>query len=201
MLTISSEDILDFWFGDQASPVAVNEQKKDLWWAKNDHADAEIRKRFESVCNAVASGELGEWKNSARGMLATIVCLDQFPRNIYRGDSRSFAWDPMALACSRELIKTGMDHQLPAIQRLFGYLPLEHSESLADQDEMVRLTADLRGNVEQEARGIFDGFHDYALRHREVIAKFGRFPHRNEILGRTSTHEELVFLSKPGSSF
>ena len=131
-------------------------------------------------------------------MLARILLLDQFTRNIFRDTPRAFAGDAQALALAATLVAAGRDKNLAPCQRWFAYLPFEHSESLLDQERAVALFAGLRREMQNET---FDGAYDYALRHREVITLFGRFPHRNAILGRTSTAEEIEFLKQPGSSF
>ncbi len=131
-------------------------------------------------------------------MLARILLLDQFTRNAFRDTPRAFAGDAQALALAESLVAAGRDKNLTPHQRWFAYLPFEHSESLLDQERSVALYSGLRREMQNET---FDGVYDYALRHREIIARFGRFPHRNAILGRASTAEEIVFLGQPGSSF
>ncbi|MGE5539440.1 MAG: DUF924 family protein [Gemmatimonas sp.] len=182
-------DVLAFWFGDVAGDDFRS--RKPLWFEPDAAFDAEVRNRFEDVHFAAARGELSSWRADPRGALALVIVLDQFPRNMYRGTARAFATDPQALAVAREAIDRGFDRQLAPVLRLFLYLPFEHSESLADQDRSVALFAEL-GDAETL---------DYARRHREIIARFGRFPHRNAVLGRASTAEEVAFLKEPGSSF
>lgn len=131
-------------------------------------------------------------------MLARILLLDQFTRNAFRNTPRAFAGDAQALALAESLVAAGRDKNLTPHQRWFAYLPFEHSESLLDQERSVALCSGLRREMQNET---FDGVYDYALRHREIVTRFGRFPHRNAILGRASTAEEIVFLGQPGSSF
>jgi uncharacterized protein (DUF924 family) len=138
------------------------------------------------------SGDFDHWRETAAGCVALCILLDQAPRNLFRGDPRSFASDAAARAVTRHALARGLDRDLPQEQRAFLYLPLEHSENLADQEACVRLFAGLDENP--------DGL-DYAVRHRDIIARFGRFPHRNAVLGRTSTPEETEFLTQAGSSF
>lgn len=136
--------------------------------------------------------------DDAPSRLAEILLLDQFTRNIFRDTPRAFAGDAQALALANDLMNNGLDLTLPPFMRWFAYLPFEHSESLADQEHAVALFTRLRTDTQD---GAFDAALDYAIRHRDVVARFGRFPHRNAILGRASTAEELSFLSQPGSSF
>lgn len=185
-----------FWFGTQADDALVAQERSRLWWGKDARTDREIERRFAAIAAKAARGELDDWAATPQGRLALILLTDQFPRNMYRGTPQSFASDPQALAWCKEGIAAGMDAALRPVERIFFYLPLEHAESLADQDRAVALFAELAAGA-----AAFDGFLDYARRHREVIARFGRFPHRNRILGRTSTAGELAFLRQKGSSF
>jgi uncharacterized protein (DUF924 family) len=139
--------------------------------------------------------------NTSRGRLALILLLDQLPRSIHRGTPEAFAQDAAARQVADSGLAAGADRLLRPIERLFFYLPFEHSEDLADQHRSVRLFRELGESVLESQRDVFSGFLDYAVRHREVIERFGRFPHRNRILGRESTPEELAFLEEPGSSF
>ncbi len=163
--------------------------------------DETIRRRFQAGVAKAANRELDVWASQPGGCLALILLTDQFPRNIHRGTPQAFACDALALAWSRDGIRQGFDQQLRPIERVFFYLPLEHAESLADQDESVRLFEKLTAEVDAKDRPIFAGFLDFAVRHQRIIARFGRFPHRNQILGRVSTPEERIFLSEAGSSF
>ena len=140
-------------------------------------------------------------RTSPSGLLASIICLDQFPRNMYRETPQSFAYDSAALDLAKRLRQLNWDQQLPAVYRVFAYMPYEHSEELAMQDIMVHLLDDLRKQVASSEREVFDGFYQFGIQHQKVIQRFGRFPHRNAILGRESSDEEKVFLSQPGSSF
>ncbi len=197
----TTDSILEFWFGGHTSNREINDHKKSLWWSKNDQADQQIKERFESISNAVYRGEKPEMQRSARGLLASIICLDQFPRNMYRGTARSFAFDQVALRLAIEMVDKAWDQTLPPIYRLFAWLPFEHSEDIAMQDKSVMLYDNLRKSVEPDERDMFDEYYRFAYRHFEIIDRFGRYPHRNRILGRESTAEELAFLSQPGSSF
>ncbi|WP_341889922.1 DUF924 family protein [Variovorax sp. YR752] len=179
--------VLDFWFGDQ--PAARAE-----WFRKDPAFDAQIRERFGALVEAVLAG--ASFGDSAAERLARIVVLDQFTRNTFRDTPRAFAGDGLARSLAQAMTEVGDDLQLPPWQRAFAYLPFEHAEDEALQDVSVRCFEALA----QEAPALRDML-DYALKHREVIRRFGRFPHRNTILGRKSTAEELAFLEQPGSRF
>lgn len=185
------DEVLEFWFpADQA-------RASKLWWGKDPQLDAEIRERFGPTLRAARAGELDHWAELARGRLALIVVLDQLSRNIHRNDPEAFAADARARALTEEGLARGHDRELQAIERLFFYLPLEHSESLDDQERCIALMQALADEFGEQ----YVGYVDYAVRHRDIIARFGRFPHRNAVLGRPSTAEELEFLTQPGSSF
>ena len=186
--------VLDFWFLPEDHPG--NGAYRVAWFRKDDAFDAAIRAGFGADVEAALSG--AACQGTARALLARIVLLDQFTRNIFRNTARAFAGDAQALALARMLVAAGRDKNLSAWQRWFAYLPFEHSESLLDQERSVALFAGLCREVQNDA---FNTAYDYAVRHREVIARFGRFPHRNAILGRESTAAEIAFLDQPGSSF
>jgi len=194
--------VLTFWFGeDEPDDAKLARRQRALWWSKNEATDSEIAARFESWVTAVAAGELKTWAATPSGLLALILLTDQFPRNIYRGTPQSFAYDPQALRWSRNGLAKGMDRKLRPVQRVFFYLPFEHAESRADQEQALRLFQQLLDEVPDAQKAVFDGFMKFAVRHHDIIARFGRFPHRNAILGRKSTAEEEAFLRTPGSSF
>ncbi len=181
-----ADSILEFWFG-YDEPVSADHQRR--WFAADTGFDRLCVERFAGDQAAAAAGELDQWKRESHSSLALVILLDQFPRNMFRDTSRAFATDAAALGVARGAIAEGFDRQLPPLRRLFFYLPFEHSERLADQDESVRLCRDLtRGYPECGA------FLSYAESHREVIRRFGRFPLRNDVLHRTSTLDELVYL-------
>ena len=157
--------------------------------------DREIRDCFETVHEEAVAGELDAWKEEAQSCLALILVLDQFSRNMYRGDKRMYAADGKARTAARHAVEHAFDRELPPFQRLFVYLPFEHSEDLEDQHLSVELFRGLAGEMRS------DDLLVYAMKHLEIVERFGRFPHRNEILGRTTTPEEAEFLKGPGSSF
>ncbi len=178
----TSQDILHFWF---------EELSEKQHFVKDPALDAAIRQRFGATLEAAARCELFGWRSTTQGRLAEIVVLDQFSRNLFRDTPRAFAQDPLALVLAQELVASGQDRALPPTQLAFAYMPYMHSESAVVQAESVRLFAQ---------PGLEDNL-NFALRHQEIVVRFGRFPHRNSQLGRTSSAEELAFLSQPGSSF
>ena len=186
--------ILDFWFLPPAN--AGHGAYRPEWFRKDDGFDDAIRGRFGAAVESALGGAAG--KASDEVQLARILLLDQFTRNIFRGTPRAFAGDVQALQIAERLVASGHDKNLSPWHRWFAYLPFEHSESLLNQERSVALYAALAHEMQHEA---FNSAYDYALRHREVIERFGRFPHRNIILGRESTVEEIEFLEQPGSSF
>ena len=189
-----AQDVLDFWF----LPPDNRDygQARGEWFRKDDAFDAHIRARFGTLIDAAIEGGLRAWEATPHGALARLIVLDQLTRNVYRGTPRAFAGDAQALALAVALTQAGQDQQLPPMLRAFAYLPFEHAEDLAMQARAVELFQLL-----SQAQPGFDGMLDYAQRHQEVIARFGRFPHRNAMLGRPSTPEEVEFLRQPGSSF
>ncbi len=189
--------VIDYWFGANADDAA----KSHVWFKADAAVDDEIRTRFGALVEAAGRNELSAWTQTPEGLLALILLSDQFPRNIFRNTSRAFAYDPAALAHCKLGIARGFDILLRPIERVFHYLPLEHSESIEDQQEAVRLFSELVQTAATERKAVFADFLRYAERHRDVIARFGRFPHRNFVFGRASTPEEVVFLKQPGSSF
>jgi len=193
--------VLDFWFGAPGSAADVAARQRTLWFAKSAANDQIVGERFAETLVAAGKGELDDWATSPRGRLALIVVLDQFPHHIHRDHGQSFAYDALSLALAMEMVQRGEDAHVAPIERVFVYLPLEHAESMAMQDLSVALYDKLAHEAAVDERQLFDGFLDYARKHRDVVARFGRFPHRNELLGRISTPEEIQFLKQPGSRF
>lgn len=189
----TAQEVLDFWFGPGVGPHRG--KPRPAWFSKSDVFDDEIRARFAGLHAAAAQGEHEGWLAAPESGLALVVLLDQFPRNMYRGTPAAFASDAQALAAARKMVAQGFDVTLRPVERWFVYLPFEHAEDLDAQRESMRLFAQLADHAES-ADAI-----DYARRHHEVIARFGRFPHRNAILGRSSTAAEVEFLETRGSAF
>jgi len=176
------QDVIKFWF---------EETEPSQWWQKDKQFDREIAARFGRLHDAAVKGELSDWRDTPEGRLAEIIVLDQFSRNIYRDRPEAFAYDALAVVLTQEAIRSGDDKKLPIEQRGFLYMPLMHSESLQLHDTAMKVfdQPGLEGNYEAE------------VKHKAIIEKFGRYPHRNQILGRESTLDELGFLKMPGSSF
>ena len=192
---MTAQEVRDFWFGAPGSAAAGQPRKE--WFVKSEAFDEEIKQRFGAIIPQAIAGGLREWDaEGPQGVLARILVLDQFTRNAYRNTAQSFAGDALALAAARQLADSGAHKALPPLQRAFAYMPFEHAEDAFMQERAVELFTALAF----EHPG-FDDMLDYAHRHRGVIARFGRFPHRNEILGRASTQEEIEFLRQPGSRF
>ena len=187
----AAREVLEFWFG-----LAKGLGSPRIEWFRRDaRFDSEIRRRFGELHARAAKGECNAWRASPEPMLALVIVLDQFSRNLYRNDPRAYAQDELARECALEALGRGDDLGFIPVQRQFLYLPFEHSESLADQERAVDLMRSLESF--EETRGLTA----WAEKHRDIIRRFGRFPHRNAILGRTSTPEETEFLKRPGSGF
>ena len=190
--------ILDFWFAPQAGEDAAQPRvrvARDVWFSKDDAFDREIRERFGVALAAGIAGAFGEWCTTPLGSVARVVLLDQFTRNAFRGTPDAFAGDAGALATAQDAIGRQFDRALDPHERSFLYMPFEHSESLPMQERAVALFSALVAETGLDAQL------PWAERHLEVIRRFGRFPHRNDILGRVSSPEELAFLEQPGSRF
>jgi len=201
-MTATTAEVIDFWFGDLARPAAtVAGRQAALWWGKRPGNDAAVRARFGALVEAATAGELDDWAASPEGRLALILVTDQFPRNIHRDTPRAFALDDKARALCLEGLEAGDDRKLAPIQRVFFYLPLEHSEDPAHQQTCVDLMKTLARSAEGADRAEFEEFVRFAEAHQRTIERFGRFPHRNAILARPSTPAEIEFLEQPGSSF
>jgi uncharacterized protein (DUF924 family) len=184
--------VLKFWFPDDRDPSRL---QRELWFAGSVRVDAEVRERFLAEVEQAERGELDHWQATPAACLALIILLDQFPLMIFRGDARGYQDGDLALPVARNLVERGFDTHYTPTQRLFAYLPFEHSEDIADQERSLDLfykTKHLPGMASA---------YDYAVKHWEVVRRFGRFPHRNEALGRRSTPEEIEFLKLPGSGF
>jgi uncharacterized protein (DUF924 family) len=193
----SSAQVLDFWFGEDDLPAAEREKFSARWFARDDAFDERIRSRFSALIDAAIAGELDGWQQSPSSWLALLLLLDQFPRNIHRDSAMAFAGDVRAQRIALAGIARGDDQAIPAERRAFAYLPLEHSEDLSLQQHSVRLF-DALAAVGESPDARYVQYLDYARRHWDVIRRFGRFPHRNKVLGRTSTPEEQAYLDAGG---
>jgi uncharacterized protein (DUF924 family) len=198
--------LLDWWFGDPSEidrhdARAVAKRKHGLWFGYRKSQDVEARSRFGELTQKALGEALPGWEESPEGFLAKIVLLDQLPRMIFRGSADAFAGDSLALALARQALEQGQYRKLALIEQVFVYLPFEHAEDIAAQDISVAHFSRLRDECPPQDPKLFDDFLLYAHRHRDVVRRFGRFPHRNAALGRQSSDEETSFLQRPGSSF
>jgi len=195
------QDLLHWWFGQGTSATEIAAEKQRLWFGYRPQQDAEARERFGALVEQALNGDLQDWAELPEGWLALVLLLDQLPRMIHRDTPLAFAGDERAQQLVRDGLAHGGDMLLSPIQRVFIYLVLEHAENLAVQDLAVAHFTALRDIAAEHEQALFRDFLDYAERHREVISRFGRFPHRNAILGRDSSDAEQSFLQQPGSSF
>lgn len=199
-----AQAVFDFWF--QPGPGQPADAPRREWFQKDDAFDSDITRRFGALIDQALAGGLLEWDaEGPQSQLARILLLDQFTRNVHRGTPLAFAGDALALQAAQSMVDAGQDLALPPLQRAFVYLPFEHAEDMAMQEQAVALYTRMENDERDVApaatvKGIA-GMLDYAQRHREVIRRFGRFPHRNAILNRPSTDEEQVYLQQPGSGF
>jgi uncharacterized protein (DUF924 family) len=203
----SAFDVLNFWFGHRPYSLAQVQQHMRLWFGEpgapelTPQADELIRDRFGDLTRAAAAGTLSAWEASPRRRLALILLLDQFPRNIFRGTARAFAQDRQALSLTLTGLQFGADATLDPVERIFFYMPLMHSEDLDIEEEGVSAFRRLLAEAPPELHQVFKGSLDSAIEHRDIIARFGRFPYRNRSLGRETTAEERRWLENEGNSF
>lgn len=196
-----ARQVLDLWFGELDPRGGAPEDRVARWFKKDPSFDALLRDHFGALHGAIAQGQREHWLDRPWTRLAYVIVLDQFSRNMKRDRPGMFAADARALSAARGAVEQGVDRKLPRAGRTFLYMPLMHSEDLAAQDQCVELFAAMASEYEGEQRQSILSNHKYAVMHRDIVARFGRFPHRNAILGRESSPEELAFLEQPGSSF
>jgi uncharacterized protein (DUF924 family) len=214
LIRVTSEDVLDFWLGSEPDNPEIIASKRKLWFVGGDELDAEIRGRFEPTLTSILEGSMGSgatvagsavpgsavessawsWQESPDGRLATIILLDQFSRNIYRGSARAFSQDLLAQKILAQGLDCGDERHLSFMERVFFYFPFHHAEDLAMQKRVVELMSALLDDAPEELKDAIGGNLEYATEHCEVVARFGRFPHRNEVMGRTSSPEEQAYL-------
>ncbi|MCB9519567.1 MAG: DUF924 domain-containing protein [Myxococcales bacterium] len=197
---MTPDDVLSTWFGPTGAPDYPQRNDK-LWWGKDPAADAALRARFGETLDAAGRGELEPWLETPRGHLAVVILLDQLSRNIHRDTAQMYALDDEAVDLVLRGLEAGVDRALAPRERVFFYMPLMHAESVPLQRKCVRLFRRLADGVPEGERAAYSGNVDFAIRHLEIVERFGRFPHRNAILGRVSTDDEAQFLTQPGSSF
>lgn len=187
------QKVLNFWFGQPED--SEYGKPREFWFVKSDEFDLQVKSQFYNLYEQAAAGNINDWQQQPLSCLALIIILDQFPRNMFRNSPRAFATDQLAKAFAQKAVLNQFDTQLIPVQRWFVYLPFEHSENLADQETSIQLFQSL--SVYPDSQSTIE----YAYRHWEIIQRFGRFPHRNQILGRKNTPEETEFLQQPGSGF
>ncbi|WP_028471357.1 DUF924 family protein [Neptunomonas japonica] len=192
-MRVDIDEVLQFWFGDLENGFPLM-NRESIWWQGGAELDREIDKLFGAKVNAALRGELDSWKGTPRGRLALVILLDQFTRNMYRGMAEAFKGDHITRDIVLESLSCGHDDALEFSERMFFYMPLEHSESLQDQDLCISRLENLLTEVPLKERHRVDFAIDFASQHRDMIIRFGRFPHRNQVLGRESTAEELAYL-------
>ncbi len=196
-----AREVLDVWFADATRDAEHARARNRIWFDADPQLDAAIASRFGALPQQAADGALDAWAAAPHTALARILVLDQFPRNLYRGDARAHAFDAAALTAARAAVDAGFDAQLHPLQAAFVYLPFEHAEAIDAQERAVALFDALVPRAPAGTEALFASFADYARRHRAVIARFGRFPHRNAQLGRPSTPEEAAYLADGGEVF
>ena len=214
-----AQAVLDFWFGENADDVVLGRDK--LWFSGGSEIDLQIKKQFSSLVVDAKEQRLAHWEKNPKSHLALIILLDQFTRNIYRGSAQAFSCDEQVRVICHQGLQQGFDRQLSVSERVFYYLPLEHSELIADQQLCVRLLKKLADKVEKryasrseyrcidedvdeyshQYQKMFASYIEYAVLHHDIIAEYGRFPHRNRLLGWQSTEAELAYLKNDGHSF
>ncbi len=195
-----AEAILDFWLGVDLDSNGGDSRNR-RWFAVSESMDRDIEHRFSDVLDRAVAGQLDHWRRTSRGTLALIILLDQFSRNIFRGTVRAFAQDDMALRLATEAIANGLDRDLDETERGFLYMPFQHAEDRNVQDRSVALYDELNTQAGEQFRNVTNNFFRYAQEHRAIVAQFGRFPHRNAILGREATPQEVLFLTTDDRAF
>ncbi len=194
------EEILTFWFGERTGPFDMGPNQR-MWWVKDPELDKTITERYGSHLERAAAGDYDGWLASPRSALALVILLDQFSRNIHRGSAKTWENDDKAVACTQAALDAGHHEELEPVERQFLYMPLMHSEDIAQHDKSMSLIQQTFDAIPEDKRGPFESWVDFGKQHQNIVKRFGRYPHRNAILGRSSTDEEIAFLKEPGSSF
>ncbi|HKI73398.1 MAG TPA: DUF924 family protein [Pseudomonadales bacterium] len=194
MPTNPADDIIEFWIGPAATDPEESSARARLWYQSTPESDEDLRHRFGDLLNQAEQGELEHWRETANGTLALVILMDQFSRNLYRGTAQAFSNDDHVAAVAEQAVDTGLDQQMSWIGRAFLYHPFEHSERIDRQERSVELFSKLVEDAPGDWKKHLEGFAEYAAEHRNVVKQFGRFPHRNAVLGRESTPEEIAYL-------
>ncbi|MEM1086930.1 MAG: DUF924 family protein [Pseudomonadota bacterium] len=196
------QDVLDYWLGDATHDAEAADTKMKLWFQKSAATDADIANRFLDLMAPLADGLAYDWADHGpQHRLAAIIAIDQFSRNLFRDSKHAFANDHIALGLTKDALLKGEDKTISEVERIFLYLPLEHSERMTDQDLSVQMYTNLAKQARPDFKALCENTLDYAIRHRDVIDQYGRFPHRNAILKRPNTDAETEYLSQPGAGF
>lgn len=196
-----AQSVYDYWFGTEGLSREAVKKRGSLWWQGSADTDYDIERRFGKLVEVAGKRALEHWLVEPRSTLALIILNDQFPRNLYRGSGKAFSHDPLALEYSKKLVNSDAFEQLHPVEKTFSLMPYEHSENLEDQDASVAKFTELANSVEEEWQESMNGYLQYAIDHRDIVKEFGRFPHRNEVLGRESTEAELNYLGSGGRRF
>jgi uncharacterized protein (DUF924 family) len=200
-LDIDPEAILEFWVGAAADDPAQAAARERFWFGAASETDALIRERFCPAIEIAARGDLAAWAHEARSALAEVLLLDQFPRNVWRGTASAFAHDGKALDAARAAVAAGHLSRLGPIEQTFLILPYEHSEAIQDQRESVHLSTKIAASAPEHWRALLERYSAFAVQHLEIIERFGRFPHRNRVLGRAATRAEIEYLRARAEGF
>lgn len=195
------QELHEFWFGELPDETSWPDDLNKRWYMGGEELDREIERRFGDWIEAAANGELDHWKEETRGQLCLIVLFDQFTRNVFRGSGDAFKYDELARELALDLIDSGRKDELYPIEQVLVFMPLEHSEDIGHQQRCVELFKELTEEVPEEIADTFVNFTDYAVKHHDIIATFGRFPHRNALLDRAPTPEEETYLEEGGATF
>ena len=197
----SADDVHRFWFGEVDDWLECATRNTERWFQRGQELDAPVREQFSALLQAAGRGEVNNWIDTPRGAMALILTLDQFPRHIHRGSAQAFDLDPKALHLCQLGVERGLDEKLSCVERGFFYLPMEHAEDLQVQEQGVALMHANTRSGPPELREYLENATTYGELHRDIIAQFGRFPHRNEVLGRASTEQEIAYLNGGGQRF
>jgi uncharacterized protein (DUF924 family) len=200
-MLVDPETLLNVWFGEDLDDPQAVAERVGVLFGSSDEFDDRLRTHFADLPDQALRGDLDAWRGHPRSTLALVLALDQLPRNLFRDSSKAFAYDAAALEATRRALSRGFDAMLHPLETLFLYLPLEHAEDPAAQAECVALCRSLAARVPSTHVGFFESFVSFAERHQRVIDRFGRFPHRNALLGRDSTADEIVYLNEGGETF
>jgi uncharacterized protein (DUF924 family) len=196
-----AQSVYDYWFGTEGLSLEKVKARGSLWWQGSADTDYDIERRFGKLVEVAGKGLLESWMAEPRSALALIILNDQFPRNLYRGSDKAFSHDPLALKYSKQLVSSPEFDQLEPVEKTFSLMPHEHSENIEDQEISVAKFGELAESADPEWQESMKFYLQYAIDHMEIVKKFGRFPHRNQVLGRESTQEEIDYLESGGRRF